>query len=128
MRDYKRLTTKCEVGIGLTETSGNIVKDYEKVVNRLAEIEYKIEQGTLIEIDKDLIGENIIGIHQFTDGTYELNLDENIVIGYSIDGVVTWNCTHHFNDEFRTGMFFADTEKGRAEAKEKLKELQEAKK
>lgn len=31
MSEYKRLTTKCEVGIGLTETSGNIVNDYEKV-------------------------------------------------------------------------------------------------
>ena len=34
MSEYKRLTTKCEVGINLTETSGNIVNDYEKVVNR----------------------------------------------------------------------------------------------
>lgn len=50
MKDYKRLTTKCEVGIGLTETSGNIVNDYEKVVNRLAELEDKIENGTLIEL------------------------------------------------------------------------------
>ena len=32
MSEYKRLTTKCEVGINLTETSGNIVNDYEKVV------------------------------------------------------------------------------------------------
>lgn len=124
----KKENTKCEACIGLSETNRNIVSDYEKVITRLAELEDKIKQGKLIEIDKDLIGENIIGIHQFTDGTYELNLDENIVIGYSIDGVVTWNCTHHFNDEFRTGMFFADTEKGRVEAEEKLKELQEKQK
>ena len=49
MSEYKRLTAKCEVGIGLTETSGNIVNDYEKVVNRLAELEGKIENGTLVE-------------------------------------------------------------------------------
>ena len=49
MREYKRLTTKSEVGIGLTETSGNIVNDYEKVVNRLSELEHKIENGTLVE-------------------------------------------------------------------------------
>lgn len=48
--NYKRLTTKCEVGIGLTETSGNIVNDYEKIVNRLAELEDKIENGTLVEL------------------------------------------------------------------------------
>ena len=50
MKQYKRLTTKCEVGIGLTETDGNIVNDYEKVVNRLAELEDKIENGILIEL------------------------------------------------------------------------------
>ena len=47
MKDYKRLTTKCEVGIGLTETSGNIVNDYEKAVNRLCDLEDKIENGAL---------------------------------------------------------------------------------
>ena len=47
---YNRFTYKCEVGIGLSETSGNIVNDYEKVVNCLAELEDKIEQGTLIEL------------------------------------------------------------------------------
>ena len=49
MSKYKGLTTKCEVGIGLTETIGNIVNDYEKVVNRLAELEDKIDNGTLVE-------------------------------------------------------------------------------
>lgn len=55
MKDYKRLTTKCEVGIGLTETSGNIVNDYEKVVNRLAELEDKIERGELVEVPKGAV-------------------------------------------------------------------------
>ena len=50
MNEYKRLITKCEVGIGLTETSGNIVKDYEKLVNLFAELQDKIENGTLIEL------------------------------------------------------------------------------
>lgn len=52
MNKYKRLTKKCEVDIGLTETSGNLVNDYEKVVNRLAELEDKIDNGTLIFIDE----------------------------------------------------------------------------
>ena len=61
---YNRLTTKCEVGIGLSETSGNIVNEYEKVVNRLAELEDKIENGTLIELpckvgDKVYIDERV---------------------------------------------------------------------
>ena len=50
MSKYKRLTAKCEVCVGLTETSGNIVNDYEKVVNRLAELEDKIENETLFDI------------------------------------------------------------------------------
>lgn len=50
MKQYKRLTTKCEVGVGLTETDGNIVNDYEKVVNRLAKLEDKLENGTLKEL------------------------------------------------------------------------------
>lgn len=49
MKDYKRLTTKCEVGISLTESSGNPVNDYEKVVNRLVKLEDKIENGILVE-------------------------------------------------------------------------------
>lgn len=52
MKEYKRLTTKCEVGIGLTATNGNIVNDYEKVLNRLAKLEDKIENGTLVFIDE----------------------------------------------------------------------------
>lgn len=50
MKQYQRLTTKCEVGIGLTETDGNIVNDYEKVVNRLAKLEDKIEDKMLLEM------------------------------------------------------------------------------
>lgn len=44
MKEYNRLTTKGEVGIGLSETSGNIVNDFEKVVNRLVELEDFLEQ------------------------------------------------------------------------------------
>lgn len=55
--NYKRLTKHCEVGIGLTETSGNIVNDYEKIVNRLAELEDKIDNGTLIFIDEPFYSE-----------------------------------------------------------------------
>ena len=50
----ERLTTKCEVGIGLTETSGNIVNDFEKVVNRLVELEDFLED-TGDELGVDLI-------------------------------------------------------------------------
>ena len=102
-------------------------KRFMETYNRLAELEDKIENETIIEIDKNLIGQGIIGIHHFTNGTYELDLDENIVIGFTIDGVITFNGTHAYNDEFRNGMFFIDNEKGRAEAEARLKELKEEK-
>ena len=64
MSQYKRLTIKCEVGIGLTETSGNIVKDYEKVVNRLAKLEDKIERGRLVELPCN-VGDTVYCIEYF---------------------------------------------------------------
>jgi hypothetical protein len=123
MTNYKRITERVGKGISIKETSTNDNKSIWNAIERLAELEDKIENETLIEIDKNLIGEGIIGIHHFTDGTYQLELDENIVIGFTIGGVITWNNTHHYNDEFRSGMFFIDNEKGRAEAERKLEEL-----
>ena len=119
MSEYKRFTEKTKYG--------TVTYDMDCVgeaMKRLAELEDKLENGTLIEIDHSLIGEEIIGIHHYTDGTYQLDLDENIVIGFAIDGVITWNGTHHFNDEFRNGMFFIDNAKGRAEAEARLRELE----
>lgn len=48
--EYERLTKKCDLGIGLTRTSGNITEDYIAVVNRLAELEDKIENKKLVFI------------------------------------------------------------------------------
>ena len=67
MSKYKRLTTKCEVGIGLTETSGNIVNDYEKVVNRLVELEDKIESGRLVELPCN-VGDTVYRVYGKCDG------------------------------------------------------------
>ena len=47
--------------------------NYERFIetyNRLAELEDMIENGTLIEVDKNLIGEGVIGIHCYMDGTF----------------------------------------------------------
>ena len=64
MSKYKRLTKKCEVGIGLTEISGNTVKDYEKVVNRLAELEDQIESGRLVKLPCG-VGDTVYYIEYF---------------------------------------------------------------
>lgn len=93
--------------------------------SKLNELKEKIENGTLVELDESLIGKGIIGIHHFTDGTYQLDLDENIVVGFGVNGIVTWNNDHSFNDYFKNGFWFIDNDKGRAEAEAKLRELQE---
>ena len=79
----------------------------------------------MIECNPKLIGELVVGIHQYTDGTYAMDLEEeNIVIGFCSDGIVTANTTHAYNDYFKHGLYFIDNEEGRAEANQKLKELQ----
>lgn len=138
-KDYKRLTIRNDDGtwgVNYLELANEVAKWQEQhatqclstdltniLGEKLADFEDKIENGTLVELDESLIGEEIIGIHHFTDGTYQLDFDENIVIGFAIDGVITWNNTHHFNDEFRNGMFFMNNEKGKAEAEAKVREL-----
>lgn len=125
MSDYKRLTKQAgwHKDIDLKDELG-----YSYIYQRLAELENKIEQGTLIECNPKLIGECIVGIHQYTDGTYAMDLDEeNIVIGFCSDGIVTANTTHAYNDYFKHGLYFIDNEEGRAEATNKLKELQNGK-
>lgn len=125
MSDYKRLTKKAgwHKDIDLKDELG-----YSYIYQRLSDLENKIEQGTLIECNPKLIGECIVGIHEYTDGTYAMDLDEeNIVIGFCSDGIVTANTTHAYNDYFKHGLYFIDNEEGRAEATNKLKELQNGK-
>lgn len=136
MSEYKRLTTKCEVGIGLTETSGNIVKDYEKVVNRLAELEGKIENGTLYDFpfrigqevyivcDWD-IGEAVKGIITEIELTtnkngtfYRIYVDHKYIFSKTNPNVVKYRYIFMADELF--------TDKTKAEAR--LKELQERKK
>ena len=93
MKKYKRLTTKCEVGIGLTETSGNIVNDYEKVVNRLAELEDKIENGTLIDT-KVKVGQRV-----YMRSIFRGEFDEYIVSNIRLDnGKLKISLKHDFDE------------------------------
>ena len=127
MNDYKRLTSR---GLGGTQAhcqncfindkcDYNVDTCLDEVVDRLCELEDKIENGTLIECNPNLIGHSIVGIHHYTNGTYELDLDDNIVIGFTTDGIVTWNDFHKFNDFFKHGLYFLTKE----EAEKRLKEL-----
>ena len=125
MSDYKRLKEKLETILTLPELP--FEEDLTAVdCKQIYDILCKIEHGTLIECNPKLIGECVVGIHQYTDGTYSMDLDEeNIVIGFCSDGIVTANTTHAYNDYFEHGLYFIDNEEGRTEATKKLKELQE---
>ena len=134
MTDYKRLTERDEfgnadiIGIDSLLLYGNLTGEEDNkltnALNRFAELEDMIEQGMLVQLDENLMGAEVIGIHKCTDGTYYPDLfDENIVIGFTSDGVVTWNNTHCFNDWFKNGYYFPNTGKGRAEAEARLEEL-----
>lgn len=124
MGEYKRLTTKCEVGIGLTETSGNIVNDYEKVVNRLAELEDKIENGRLVELpckvgdtvyfDTYRHGESI-GVHPHKVERVEVVFRTERTFGNIGADIPEW--------QFGKSVFLT-----KAEAEARLKELQEKQK
>ena len=50
MSDYKRLTERVGKGIAVKETSTNDNKSIWNAIERLAELEDKIENGTLIEL------------------------------------------------------------------------------
>ena len=136
MSDYKRLTKRDADGNLWTKCKECAIYDKcdfsydvccEELTDRLAELEDMIEQGTLVQLDENLMGEEVIGIHKCTDGTYYLDLDENIVIGFTSNGIVTWNNSHGFNDCFENGYYFPNTEKGKAEAEAKLEELKRGK-
>ena len=93
----------------------------EEVLNRLAELEDKIEQGKLKEFNDNLIGETVFGIQQDTTGKFHFDGASNTLIGFTSNGIVTWNDVYSYNDYFMDGFWFFTSE----EAEAKLKELQE---
>ena len=114
--EYKRLTNQeWSENIDLTQELG-----YSYIYKRLHELEDKIEQGTMKEINDKLIGEGVYGIHKDTTGKYWYDDDEHILLGFTSDGIVTWNDNHGYNDYFKDGLWFLTRE----EAEKRLKELQ----
>ena len=133
---YKRYTEKrngknviplrnAVCGVGLPKWS---IEEHSEIqsflsgdaVDRLAELEDKIENGTLKEINDKLIGEGVYGIHQDTTGKYWFDDDEHLLLGFTSDGIITWNDNHGYNDYFKDGLWFSTRE----ETKKRLNELQ----
>lgn len=89
MKDYKRLTFKSLVdpyGDDCEETENASSASYEELLNRLAELEDKIEDGTLVELpckcieELDIIKDGMIFI--FYKMCLEQNLGQGIFLKY----------------------------------------------
>ena len=64
MKDYKRLTERTKHGIAVLDSGGRFVLSCgrsatAKALNRLAELEDKIENGTLVEIESPCTEEEL---------------------------------------------------------------------
>ena len=139
---YKRLTDKKVEGT--IERYIRVDKDYilsaydiideekqdfaEMLLNRLAELEDKIENGTLIELqdkEENLIGQQVyaIDICRYPEGEVVTNFEEDedeIIIGFTSNEIVTANTTRCCNMYHKNGLWFLT----KADAEKKLKELQ----
>lgn len=112
----ERLTKKAgwHKDIDLTQELG-----YSYIYQRLSELENKIEEGTLKEIHDNLIGEIVYGIQRDITGKYIFDGASNTLIGFTSNGIVTWNDVYSYNDYFTDGFWFFTSE----EAEKKLAEL-----
>ena len=116
---YKRLTKRFRNS--QMQQDVELMGTVQDGIFRLAELEDKIEQGKLIELNDKLIGESVYGIQKDTAGKYWFDSDENTLLGFTATGIVTWNDLHGYNDWFENGFWFFTRE----EAEKKLQGLQE---
>lgn len=127
MKEYKRLT-KWETSKGV-----KCVKYWqysqEQIAERLALLEDKIENGTLIELrdkEENLIGQQVyaIDICSYPEGEVVTNFEEDedeIIIGFTSNEIVTVNTTRGCNMYHKNGLWFLT----KAKAEAKLKELRD---
>ena len=98
-------------------------EEIERLTKENAELKDKIEKGTLIELNDKLIGESVYGIQKDTAGKYWFDSDEHTLLGFTSNGIVTWNDAHGYNDWFENGFWFLTRKKAEA----KFEELQNGK-
>ena len=132
MKEYKRLTQKGDNGLwGIDGKLVNQRQSGDKVfaeafgiiIDRLAELEDKIENGTLIELPCK-VGDKVYVFDSDKNG--ETIISEEIIKDYNIDGnsfsiIVQERNYSYFLSENGIGKDWFLT---KAEAEEKLKELQ----
>ena len=124
MSNYKRLTKK-----DWHEAKFDCIDQNKKraILKRLWEIENQIENGTLIELqdkEENLIGQQVyaIDICSYPEGEVVTNFEEDedeIIIGFTSNEIVTVNTTRGCNMYHKNGLWFLT----KAEAENRLKEL-----
>ena len=97
MSEYKRLTGINEEGVALpiNGTKYPLDDDTEKCLERLAELEDKIESGTLVEIPCK-VGDTIYFIDKVSVGKWEVLKGEVLIVLIGSDNRVQIN---YYNDE-----------------------------
>ncbi len=120
MMKYERFTSRVGNGISVKETSFNDNKSIFNAIDRLAELEDKIEQGTLIELPCK-VGDTVYLVHR----------DEPIIecwalTQFSVEEAGIWL---HIRNEKLLSTVIHSKSRGvcftREEAEKRLKELQE---
>ena len=123
MEKYKRLTYRDNGNAYYHDyVDGMRLQDWQKL-ERLAELEDKIDQGTLIELpckEEDLIGQTVYGISKLTSGGYIYSGQPHTVIGFCSQSIVVWNDIDGYIDYFWNDLWFLTKE----QAEQRLKELQ----
>lgn len=114
MKEYERLTERIGKSICIKETSANDNKSIWNAIERLAELEDKLENGILIELPCK-VGDSFYGVATnaiFKYSVFAIKIVENNAI----------HLTTIYDIEFVLGK---DCFLTKAEAEKKLKELQD---
>ena len=118
MKNYNRLTAKGEVGIALTETSENIVNDFEKVVNRLVELE------DFLEYIENELGVDLIALFKASKNGFHVKQEDinegliSLVKGKDIKSIDLITHSIYFNN--KNFVYFEDYGNTWALTKEEL--------
>ena len=124
---YERLTEKC--GAQFCRKKCNGVADWQ-IIERLAELEDKIEQGTLKEINYPCnVGDKVFVVRSATSDNKNFYISENTVSRLSVDIDKTVNTVWLYIEFYQSmSVFEWSFDKvflTREEAEKSLKELQE---
>ena len=122
MREYKRLTERAGKGVAIKETSANDNKSIWNAIERLAELEDKIENQTLIKLPCK-VGDKVYVIDRNN------NLIEMEIISYMATNKYVVYSAKHIEEEYIYSLYDSELNYDwfltKSEAEQKLKELKE---